>query len=176
MAIYHNGNKIISLYHKGKKIESVYHNGIKIYSSSLPIGTILWYGRKAFTNADYGSDAIGDEFTFFYDNFLLNKKITLSNAISECQNGIVVNFSKLACIQYGVSKFYNTWIGNIRVPKSFSNKPIYTDGGTGETVSLIKSNDSTVYFHSTNDGDNSTNLGYKGGGDEYLYIDSITAY
>ncbi len=174
MAIFHNGKEIQNLYHNGVKVQSVYHNGIKIYSSGLPIGTILWSGSKAFTNQDYSTDGYDDETAFFYNNFLLNKKITLSNAISKCQNGIVVNFSKGAGIYFTGGRFYNNYSGHIKLPKSFSKGKIYEKSGT--TVTLIKSNDSTVYFNSTFEGDNSTYIEWQDYNHTYLCIDSITAY
>ena len=177
MAIYHNGNKIISLYHNGGKVQSVYHNGIKIYSSGLPIGTILWSGSKAFTTFDYLVDDEGVPTDFFYNNFLLNKEITLSNAISKCQNGIVVNFSKAAYIYHSEVGFDNSYSGHIHLPKNFSKGQIYTE--SGKTISLIKRNDSTVYFNSTDEGNNSTSIVFKNYGQlgqYYLCIDSITTY
>ena len=154
MAIFHNGKELQNLYHNGVKVQSVYHNGIKIYSSGLPIGTILWSGSKAFSNSN---DDIFDGSDFFNNNFLVNKEITLSNAISKCQNGIVVNFSKAALIYYNDEHFDNSYSGNIHLPKNFSNGQIYSKSGI--TVRLIKSNDSTVYFNSSKGGNYSTFIG-----------------
>lgn len=170
MAIFHNGKDIQNLYHNGVKVQSVYHNGIKIYSSGLPIGTILWSGPKAF----FAADPYGGSNDSINNHFLTNKEITLSNAISKCQNGIVVNFSKAIGISSGGTNFYNSYRGNIHLPKSFSNGQIYTKYGI--TVSLIKINDSTVCFNSTKEGNNSTYISNENYNDVYLYIDSITAY
>ena len=171
MAIYHKGKEIQNLYHNGVKVQSVYRNGIKIYSSSLPIGTVLWSGSKAFSiqNLFYYSN------DFFNNNFLVNKKITLSNAINKCKNGIVVNFSKAVIVDPYGGFFDKSYSGHIHLPKSFSNGQIYAKSGI--TVRLIKSNDSTVYFNSTDRGNNSTYTGLQSDVyPAYLCIDSITAY
>ncbi|WP_260155860.1 hypothetical protein [Lentilactobacillus buchneri] len=85
-----------------------------------------------------------------------------------------MNFSKAIYISSAGVGFDNSYSGNIHLPKSFSNGQIYAESGL--TIRLIKSNDSTVYFNSTDEGNNSTFIGYKNYNDAYLYIDSITAY
>lgn len=138
MAIYHNGNKIISLYHKGKKIDSVYHNGIKIYSSLLPVGTSVFNDTNFVIDKDNVSGSVGGMYPYNSMSGDVYKAITLEYPLSKYKNGVEIKFNRsVAAYETGDDAgWYNLYPNNgnlsIKIPKSSSEVSYYLDIDNGE--------------------------------------------
>ena len=144
MAIYHNGNKIISLYHNGVKVQSVYHNGIKIYSSFLPVGTSVFNDTNFVIDKDNVSGSVGSGYSDGSMSGNVYSVITLEYPLSKYKNGVEINLNRnVAFYTTDLAGGLGSWLsltvnnGNlsIKIPKSSSEVSYYFDinGDDGQT-------------------------------------------
>lgn len=148
MAIFHNGKEIQNLYHNGKQVESVYHNGIKIYSSLLPVGTSVFNDTYFVIDNDNASGSVGNRYYNERMSGNVYKVITLKYPLSECKNGVEINFSRIIALYHAGSSDVG-WVDNtgvndgagvndgdlsIKIPKSSSKVSYYFNtSGSGES-------------------------------------------
>ena len=141
MAIYHNGNKIISLYHNGVKVQSIYHNGIKIYSSFLPVGTSVFNDTNFVIDKNNDSGSVGKTYHSSTSGNVYNS-ITLKYPLSKYKNGIEINLNKsIADYETMWSWTHVGWVNNsdlsIKIPKSSSEVSYYLYTSAGDPLSCL---------------------------------------